>query len=592
MGSRPDVDAENCYSNLISVQNFEKYVQESIIIGQLKSQFLMFPRGLNDKRRHKYGSLVENKIKNRYANILPYDDTRVILKKIPGIPFSDYINASYVEGLDKEKCYIAAQGPKPETVEDFWRMIWQEESLVICMLANVVESEKIKCSQYWPEFGSRETYGDITVFIESQKVFADFTFRIFSISHKGENRKIEHLHYTGWPDHKVPLYVHSVITYLNKLLRTPIGKGPIIVHCSAGVGRTGTLILCDICLRQAAQTGSVDVLAQFQKLRDCRLNMVDTELQYVFAHIVLAECLTAQSTEIPCNNDLPLAIESVKEKLPQHIQRLSDTAWQDQALCPWMRSLPPLPEHLVKNRYPELAPGCSNLVYLTRNRAHGYNDYISAVLVDGFKFKKQFFASQLPMPSTIPNFWRLIAEQKVELVIILQQPDPEDPTCCDVMMNKESFDPVPSLNVEVKTISDPTKLFQITKVLLTTKSGGPSESREVTVLTCTEWGLGRDGKPPPPEVLVSLWIKSEDIHREQGPTLVLCHDGVTGCGLYLALSFVLERMAVERECDIILAVRAVRRARPCFVQSQEQFEYLYTAAAEYIKSFETYANFD
>ncbi|XP_046480698.2 receptor-type tyrosine-protein phosphatase epsilon-like isoform X1 [Neodiprion pinetum] len=592
IGNSPELCGENCYSIPISVQNFENYVKESIITGQLKSQFMMFPRGLSDKRRHKYGSLVENKIKNRYANIIPYDDTRVILKKIPGIPCSDYINANYVEGLDKEKYYIAAQGPKPETIEDFWRMVWQEESSAICMLANIVESEKIKCTQYWPEFGSRETYGVITVFIESQKVFADYTFRTFCISHQGEKRKIQHLHYTGWPDHKVPLYVHSVIAYLKKLLRTPVGRGPIIVHCSAGVGRTGTLILCDICLRQAAQTGIVDVLAQFKKLRDCRSNMVDTEMQYVFAHIVMAEYLAAQPTEIPCNNDLPLAIESIKEKLPQHIERLRNTVWQDQTLCPWMRSLPPLPEHLVKNRHPELAPDCSNLVYLSRNRAHNYDDYISAVTVDGFKFKKQFLASQLPMASTISNLWRLIAEQKVELVIILQKPDPDDPTCCDVMMNKESFNPVPSLNVAVKTSSDPTKSFHINEVLLTDKSGGSSEFRQVTVLTCTEWGLGRGGKPPPPKDLVSFWIISEDIHREQGPTLVLCHDGVTGCGLYLALSFVLERMAVERECDIILAVRAVRRARPCFVQSQEQFEYLYNAAAEYIKSFETYANFD
>ena len=119
----------------------------------------------------------------------------------------------------------------------------------------------------------------------------------------------------------------------------------------------------------------------------------------------------------------------------------------------------------------------------------------------------------------------------------------------------------------------------------------PAAEQQVTILCAAEWKAGRNQDPPPTMTLVTLWQAAERISRGDGPTVVLCHDGVTGCGLYLALSFLLERMAVERECDVCLAIRAIRRSRTDFVQSLEQMEYLYDAAITYLQYFETYANF-
>ncbi|XP_011698918.1 PREDICTED: receptor-type tyrosine-protein phosphatase mu-like, partial [Wasmannia auropunctata] len=223
-------------TSLIKVKDFEDYVRQAIQSGLLDKQYETFPRG-----------------QTRSSN---YDDkTRVILKKFPDDAHSDYINANYITGYKKEKQYIATQGPKSTTVIDFWRMIWQENVLIICMLANVVENGKIKCEQYWPDIGKTMKYGAIIVLNKRHNVFADYCFRTFHVTYGEETRQIEHLHYTAWPDYGVPLYTHSVVTYLKKLLATPRGNGPVVVHSSADVGRTGIIILCDICLHRAAAEG-------------------------------------------------------------------------------------------------------------------------------------------------------------------------------------------------------------------------------------------------------------------------------------------------------------------------------------------------
>ncbi|XP_015185172.1 PREDICTED: receptor-type tyrosine-protein phosphatase kappa-like [Polistes dominula] len=214
---------------------------------------LSFPRG--QTKSWDYGKLPQNKSKNRYGNLIAYDETRVVLKKLADDPFSDYINANYIKGYKKEKRYIATQGPKAKTIIDFWRMIWQENVFVICMLTNIIENGKTKCEQYWPDIGKKKKYGDVLVFNSTQNIFADYTFRILHVTCNDETRKVEHLHYTAWPDHGVPNYTHSVVTFLKKILAKEIGNGPMVVHCSAGIGRTGTIILCDICLRRAAAEG-------------------------------------------------------------------------------------------------------------------------------------------------------------------------------------------------------------------------------------------------------------------------------------------------------------------------------------------------
>lgn len=546
------------------------------------------PRG--ETKPCTYGKLPQNKTKNRYGNLIAYDENRVILNVLPDSPYSDYINANYIKGYKQEKCYIATQGPKATTIIDFWRMIWQEETLIICMVANVVENGKAKCEQYWPDIRKKMKYGEVLVFNVKHTVFADFTFSTFHVSHGDETRKIEHLHYTAWPDHGVPLSTHSVVTYLKKLLATSPGNGPVVVHCSAGVGRTGTIILCDICLRRAAAEGVVDVFSETESIRSQRANMVDTSQQYLLAHLTLVECLLSIPTSLPCNEVLPLKIKELKKQFANQQQSLEKTNWQDEALRPLTSRVSLSERNLAKNRFPELASAKIGRVYLKRYPPTDEDsDYISAVYVDGVKLHNQYIATQLPLPSTFTDFWRMVAEYRVELIVALQPPDPNDTTCCSIVPFNE-FKPVPYITIRSKELVD-FEFYTSQKLILVDNSEKPATELQVTILSSTEWQAGRNVDPPTTMMLVTLWQASEKIPRGDGPTVVLCHDGVTGCGLYLALSFLLERMAVERECDVCLAIRAVRRSRHDFVKSLKHMEYLYDAAITYLQYFETYANF-
>ncbi|XP_039309193.1 uncharacterized protein LOC113005587 [Solenopsis invicta] len=520
--------------SLIKVKDFEEYVRQAIQSGLLDKQ---------------YKATKQVKI---------YTDDA----------YSDYINANYITGYRKEKRYIAIQGPEPKNVINFWRMIWQENVLIICMLTNVVENGKTKCEQYWPDINKKMKYGDIIVLNKKQNIFADYSFRTFQVTYGEETRKIEHLHYTAWPDYEVPLNTHSVVRYLKKLLALSPEDGPVVVHCS-GVEKMGIVILCDICLRQAATEGVVDVLAVTKSIRSKRDNMVDNKLQYLFAHLVLVECLFSVPTTIPCNKMLITRIKELKEQLPALQQRLQDTAWQDEILGQDKVSRVYLKKYPISDED---------------------SDYLSAVYVDGVKLQNQYLATQLPIPSTIKTFWRMIAEFKVELILMLQPPDLQDPTCCEIAPTSGEFDPTPYLHITAKKAVKE-KYYTSQKLLLVDNFEEPPRKQYVTIICLTEWEPGKDQPLPPVRSMVTFWRAAENIARGNGPTVTLCHDGVTGCGLYLALSFLLERMTVEQECDVYLAVRAVKRSRTDFVRSLEHLEYLYNAAVTYTEFFEGYANF-
>ncbi|XP_048473645.1 receptor-type tyrosine-protein phosphatase H-like isoform X2 [Rhincodon typus] len=232
--------------------------------------------------------LQDNKVKNRYTNVLPYDASRVKLTAQPGNNTSDYINASYMPGYRSDKEFIAAQGPLSSTLEDFWQMIWEQKTGVIVMLTNCMEGGRVKCERYWPLDYTPCTYGNIAVTVSSETILSDWTIRDFSIKQTGssEIRSVSHFHFTAWPDHGVPKTTEELIAF-HKVLRDHLNRknqGFPIVHCSAGVGRTGTLIALDYLLQQMEQEDLVDVYGIVRKMRQNRPLMVQTELQYIFLH--------------------------------------------------------------------------------------------------------------------------------------------------------------------------------------------------------------------------------------------------------------------------------------------------------------------
>ncbi|XP_072375045.1 receptor-type tyrosine-protein phosphatase eta isoform X1 [Scyliorhinus torazame] len=241
-----------------------------------------------------------NKPKNRYNNVLPYDVSRVKLS-VTEDPSNDYINANFVPGYNLNKEFIAAQGPLLNTVSDFWRMIWEHNVPAIIMLTKCVEQGRAKCEQYWPT-ERPHIYEDKTVTMTSELVLQDWTIRDFTIvkEKSKENRALRHFHFTGWPDHGVPSTTEVLIDFRN-LVRQYINQypksGPSVVHCSAGVGRTGTFICIDHMIYQIDNNRQVDIWATVHQLRMHRPLMVQTESQYVFLNQCAMEYIRANKPQ-------------------------------------------------------------------------------------------------------------------------------------------------------------------------------------------------------------------------------------------------------------------------------------------------------
>ena len=244
----------------------------------------------------------ENKMKNRYSDILAYDHTRVRLSVIPGDSYSDYINANYINGHGKSNVrkYIAAQGPTALTVIDFWRMIFEQDADTVMMVTNCEEKGRIKCQRYWPAGTDQDMPLLDNFFITMTNVeqFADYAVRTMVLNRNGSVRTLRQYHYSSWPDHGVPDATAPILEMLRKarITHSP-SRGPMVIHCSAGVGRTGTLIAIDHGIDQATDSTKIDVFSCLNEMRRQRNAMVQTEEQYIFVYRALADTLLSAASD-------------------------------------------------------------------------------------------------------------------------------------------------------------------------------------------------------------------------------------------------------------------------------------------------------
>uniref|UniRef100_A0A670KCG9 Tyrosine-protein phosphatase non-receptor type 13 n=1 Tax=Podarcis muralis TaxID=64176 RepID=A0A670KCG9_PODMU len=249
------------------------------------------------------GQTKENRKKNRYKNILPYDTTRVPLGAEGG-----YINASFIRMLvgSKEYVYIACQGPLPTTVADFWQMAWEQNCTLVAMMTQEVEGEKVKCQRYWPDVLGKTTMisDKLRLALVRLQQLKGFVIRVMELEdiQTGELRRIFHLNFTAWPDHDTPSQPDDLLTFIS-YMRHIHKSGPIITHCSAGIGRSGTLICIDVVLGLISQDLEFDISDVVRTMRLQRHGMVQTEDQYVFCYQVILYVLKRlQAEEKPRGN--------------------------------------------------------------------------------------------------------------------------------------------------------------------------------------------------------------------------------------------------------------------------------------------------
>uniref|UniRef100_A0A6I8SP14 protein-tyrosine-phosphatase n=1 Tax=Xenopus tropicalis TaxID=8364 RepID=A0A6I8SP14_XENTR len=522
----------------------------------------------------------ENRNKNRYGNIISYDHSRVRLQQIEGDPHSDYINANYVDGYHRPRYYIATQGPMQETVKDFWRMIWQENSVSVVMVTNLVEVGRVKCVRYWPD--ETEVYGDIKVSLIETEPLAEYVIRTFTVQKKGSHdiREIRQFHFTSWPDHGVPCYATGLLGFIRQVkFLNPPDAGPITVHCSAGAGRTGCLIAIDIMLDMAENEGVVDIFNCVRELRAQRVNMVQTEEQYVFVHDAILEACLCGNTAIPVS-EFRSVYYNISRMDPQtNCSQIKDEFQTLNIVTPRARpedcSIGLLPRNHDKNRALDVLPLDRCLPFLISMDGETSN-YINATLMDSHKKPAAFLVTQHPLPNTVPDFWRLVFDYNCSSIVMLNEMDstqlclqywPEKTSCCYGPVQVEFV----SADIDEDIIS---RIFRICNM------ARPQDGyRIVQHLQYIGWPAYRDTPPSKRSILkvvqrLEKWQEKYD--GREGRTVVHCLNGGGRSGTFCAICSVCEMIQQQNIIDVFHTVKTLRNNKANMVETLQYLQPLYS----------------
>jgi len=530
-----------------------------------------------------------NQHKNRYNNIVAYDQTRVILSELNNDPSSTYINANFIDGYKHPKKFIATQGPLPETVNDFWRMIYEHECQVIVMLTKIVEDHKVKCEEYWPDRGYVQ-YGAIVVKMIEVTELSDYVVRTFSIKSVSDveavAREVKQYHYLGWPDHGMPEYPTSVVAFTKYVTdNAPPKTGPIVVHCSAGVGRTGTLIVIDAMLNQIREENIIDVYKYVSMIRRQRNFMVQTEVQYIFIYDALLDAVICGNTEATAH-DIAAKLRYLDQQshdtadtyLMQEFKRLeAGLNSQEKELF----SIANLAENKEKNRFLNILPYNRNRVKLAFIYGQKGSDYINASYVDGYRQRHTFIATQGPLENTVADFWRMVWEQNCHNIVMLTKLVEKGkersrqywPSCGSECYGKFLVD-------ELRERDDECENVVVRELSVTYTETG--RTRRVYHYLYTGWPeYGSPNSGTDLIKLVSIVNEMKSV-RGTGPVVVHCCGGAGRTGTFIALYICIQKLKTEGTVDIFQTVRQLRTQRTAMVQTVDQYYFCYQALKDYV----------
>ncbi|KAH8334868.1 hypothetical protein KR074_010059 [Drosophila pseudoananassae] len=557
-------------------------------------EYELLPNRFSD-RTTKNSDIKENACKNRYPDIKAYDQTRVKLAPINGLQTTDYINANFVIGYKERKKFICAQGPMESTIDDFWRMIWEQHLEIIVMLTNLEEYNKAKCAKYWPEkvFDTKQ-FGDILVKFAHERKTGDYIERTLNVSKNKANvgeeedrRQITQYHYLTWKDFMAPEHPHGIIKFIRQINSVySLQRGPILVHCSAGVGRTGTLVALDSLIQQLEEEDSVSIYNTVCDLRHQRNFLVQSLKQYIFLYRALLDTGTFGNTDINISN-MTSAIESLKRKpnepngkckLELEFEKLLATADEISKSC----CVGENEENAMKNRSQEVIPYDRNRVILTPLPMRDNSTYINASFIDGYDNSETFIIAQDPLENTIGDFWRMISEQSVSTLIMISEIGDGPRKCPRYWADDEvQYDHILVKYVHSESCPYYTRReFYVTNCKI-------DDTLKVTQFQYNGWPTV-DGEVP--EVcrgiieLVDQAYNHYKSHKNSGcrsPLAVHCSLGTDRSSIFVAMCILVQHLRLEKCVDICATTRKLRSQRTGLINSYAQYEFLHRAIINY-----------
>uniref|UniRef100_A0A8C0LKD5 Receptor-type tyrosine-protein phosphatase U n=1 Tax=Canis lupus dingo TaxID=286419 RepID=A0A8C0LKD5_CANLU len=499
-------------------------------------------------------------------------------------PDADYINANYIDVSASPT--LCAPGPKPEMVYDFWRMVWQEHCSSIVMITKLVEVGRVKCSRYWPE--DSEMYGDIQITLVKTETLAEYVVRTFALERRGYSARheVRQFHFTAWPEHGVPYHATGLLAFIRRVkASTPPDAGPVVIHCSAGTGRTGCYIVLDVMLDMAECEGVVDIYNCVKTLCSRRVNMIQTEEQYIFIHDAILEACLCGETTIPVSEFKATYKEMIRidpqsnsSQLREEFQTLNSvTPPLDVEEC----SIALLPRNRDKNRSMDVLPPDRCLPFLISTDGDP-NNYINAALTDSYTRSAAFIVTLHPLQSTTPDFWRLVYDYGCTSIVMLNQ-----------LHQSNTYWPEPGRQqyglMEVEFVSGSVDEDLVARVFRVQNVSRLQEGHLlVRHFQFLRWSAYRD-TPDSKKAFLHLLAEVDRWQAESGDgrTIVHCLNGGGRSGTFCACATVLEMIRCHNLVDVFFAAKTLRNYKPNMVETLDQYHFCYDVALEYLEGLES-----
>nr|XP_022304858.1 uncharacterized protein LOC111111943 isoform X3 [Crassostrea virginica]XP_022304859.1 uncharacterized protein LOC111111943 isoform X3 [Crassostrea virginica] len=577
-------DEDNVYMNetptkYIPVEQLTVVIAEKRAKGDegFRKEYAALPSG--EIRPCEAGKKPENIPKNRFKTTFPYDHSRVILKTTSE-EASDYINANYINGTNRPKEYIAAQGPRQNTLNDFWKMIWQEEVSSIVMLTNLKEGDKIKCTQYWPNKNESSTFGPVSIKMIEEKKYAVFIERKLSLNNKSLNktRMLTQYHYISWPDHGTPEpmslldFHHHVTSTANQ------NKVATVVHCSAGVGRTGTYIALDALYQEGKKTGKVKVAEFVRKMRENRMTMVQTYEQYITIFLALNEIFKA-----------PIQRYSGADFCTKTEKALRDSPANQNPLRKEFQLLLKVRPAYSEAEYKvakQMSAGrqTDKILPLDKYSLHlssavpKRGNYINAITVPSFTEATRFIVTRYPPPEDAVDFLRLLNDHESDTVISLD-PVHEVESIQTWLPLLSSSTVVAPFTIHCQSNSRNGISGHVIDIL---QDNQEDEAHSVLVIGPSK-RINPCGNPRNTSELLQLVSDVLSLETDT-PITVVSSDGGSLCGLFIAVHNAIQQLNTDGGLDVFTVVRQLQIRRPELCSSIEEYEMVHRAVYDHIQT--------